>query len=74
MRNYINNISDFNFIKYALAAVIIIQFFTVFLLGSYIFQIFFFSTLALVFIFRMVLKTEKQKEEIEESDEIIEEE
>lgn len=73
MRNYINNISDFNFIKYALAAVIIIQFFTVFLLGSYIFQIFFFSTLALVFIFRMFLKTEKQREEIEESDEIIEE-
>ncbi|MFY9099797.1 hypothetical protein OZY48_01935 [Aliarcobacter cryaerophilus] len=74
MRNYINNISDLNFIKYTLAAVIFLQFLTVFVLKSYITIIFFLSTLALVFIFRMVLKTEKQKEEIEESDEIIEEE
>ena len=74
MRNYINNISDLNFIKYTLAAVIALQFLTVFVLKSYITIIFFLSTLALVFIFRMVLKTEKQKEEIEESDEIIEEE
>ena len=73
MRNYINNISDLNFIKYTLAAVIFLQFLTVFVLKSYITIIFFLSTLALVFIFRMVLKTEKQKEEIEESDEIIEE-
>ena len=74
MRNYINNISDLNFIKYTLAAVIFLQFLTVFVLKSYITIIFFLSTLALVFIFRMLLKTEKQKEEIEESDEIIEEE
>ncbi|MCT7505444.1 hypothetical protein N5T62_05050 [Aliarcobacter cryaerophilus] len=74
MRNYINNISDLNFIKYTLAAVIALQFLTVFVLKSYITIIFFLSTLALVFIFIMILKTEKQKEEIEESDEIIEEE
>ena len=74
MRNYINNISDLNFIKYTLAAVIFLQFLTVFVLKSYITIIFFLSTLALVFIFIMILKTEKQKEEIEESDEIIEEE
>ena len=74
MRNYINNISDLNFIKYTLAAVIFLQFLTVFVLKSYITIIFFLSTLALVFIFLMLLKTEKQKEEIEESDEIIEEE
>ena len=74
MRNYINNISDLNFIKYTLVTVIFLQFLTVFVLKSYITIIFFLSTLALVFIFRMVLKTEKQKEEIEESDEIIEEE
>ena len=74
MRNYINNISDLNFIKYTLAAVIALQFLTVFVLKSYITILFFLSTLALVFIFRMILKTEKQKEEIEESDEIIEEE
>ena len=73
MRNYINNISDLNFIKYTLAAVIALQFLTVFVLKSYITIIFFLSTLALVFIFIMILKTEKQKEEIEESDEIIEE-
>lgn len=74
MKNYINNISDLNFIKYTLVTVIFLQFLTVFVLKSYITIIFFLSTLALVFIFRMVLKTEKQKEEIEESDEIIEEE
>ncbi len=74
MRNYINNISDLNFIKYTLAAVIALQFLTVFVLKSYITILFFLSTLALVFIFIMILKTEKQKEEIEESDEIIEEE
>ena len=73
MRNYINNISDLNFIKYTLAAVIALQFLTVFVLKSYITIIFFLSTLALVFIFIMILKTEKQREEIEESDEIIEE-
>ena len=73
MRNYINNISDLNFIKYTLAAVIFLQFLTVFVLKSYITIIFFLSTLALVFIFLMILKTEKQREEIEESNEIIEE-
>lgn len=73
MRNYINNISDLNFIKYTLGAVIFLQFLTVFVLKSYITIIFFLSTLALVFIFLMILKTEKQREEIEESDEIIEE-
>ncbi len=74
MRNYINNISDLNFIKYTLLVVIFLQFLTVFVLKSYITIIFFLSTLALVFIFLMLLKTEKQKEEIEESNEIIEEE
>ena len=73
MKNYINNISDLNFIKYTLVTVIFLQFLTVFVLKSYITIIFFLSTLALVFIFRMFLKTEKQREEIEESDEIIEE-
>ena len=63
MKNFINNISDLNFIKYTLAAVIALQFLTVFVLKSYITILFFLSTLALVFIFRMILKTEKQKEE-----------
>ena len=74
MKNYINNISDLNFIKYTLVTVIFLQFLTVFVLKSYITIIFFLSTLALVFIFLMLLKKEKQKEEIEESNEIIEEE
>lgn len=73
MKNFINNISDLNFIKYTLVTVIFLQFLTVFVLKSYITIIFFLSTLALVFIFLMILKTEKQREEIEESDEIIEE-
>jgi len=73
MKNFINNISDLNFIKYTLVTVIFLQFLTVFVLKSYITIIFFLSTLALVFIFLMILKTEKQREEIEESNEIIEE-
>lgn len=74
MRNFINNISDLNFIKYTLAIVIFLQFLTVFVLKSYITIIFFLSTLALVFIFSMILKTEKQDEKMEEESEIIEEE
>ena len=73
MKNFINIISDLNFIKYTLVTVIFLQFLTVFVLKSYITIIFFSSTLALVFIFLMILKTEKQREEIEESNEIIEE-
>lgn len=72
MKNYINNISDFDFIKYTLATVIFLQFSTVFVLKSYTSTIFFLSILALVFILIMFLKTEKQdktKEKITEDDE-----
>ncbi|MCT7470533.1 hypothetical protein N5T90_06575 [Aliarcobacter cryaerophilus] len=78
MRNYINNISEFKFIKYTLAAVIVLQFFTVFFLKSYVFIIFSLTTLCLICLFLMYSDTKKQDEikaKITENEsEIIEEE
>ena len=77
-KEFLNNISDFNFIKYALAAVITIQLLTAFVLDSYTFKLFFFSSLALLFILLMYSNTEKKDEPraktIEDESENIEEE